>query len=865
MKKNILFLLLLITHFGFSQSSNELVKNYLEANSKELKLTQNETSDWIIKSEASSTATGVSNLYVTQRYFGIEIVGAVTNFSVKNQKIINVGNRFQANLSQKINTITPKINLLEALSKANKALHTESRSNPVPEKIGTFKYKITNGSLKNDPIRAELVFYPINDSTIRLAWDFNFYSQDYNHLWSLKIDASTGELLDQRDLVFRCNFKTDNYSCNSTSNYFISTLFKNPTLLESGSYRVFPYYIESPNHGVRELINSPYNSTASPFGWHDTNGVDGPEFTITKGNNVWAREDLAGNNEGGSSPDGGTGLTFDFPYGGTDVPATNYTNAATTNLFYMCNIMHDILYQYGFNEANGNFQQNNYAKGGDADDSLIADSQDGSGLNNANFTSPPDGIQPRMQMFLWNSQPAKKLITINSPVSLMGEYQANDNNFIPGHVNLPTSPNGITSDLVLYEINDGCAAALNASQLNGKIAVIKRGQCNFAVKVKNAQLAGAIAVIIINNVDGQFIMSGEDAEITIPAISITKALGDTLIEKMALGTINVTLSMPVSGFVNSDSDFANGVIAHEYAHGISSRLTGGPANSFCLQSSEQMGEGWSDFYALMLQMKSTDNGSEKKGFATFLAHEPVDGQGIRIFPYSTDMSIDPLTYGDTNGMTFQEDGETKINVHSVGAVWASVLWDLAWKYVEKYGYDPNIYTGTGGNNKVLQLITDALKLQPCNPSFISGRDAILFADKETTGGADNCLIWEVFARRGLGLNASSGLNSGVAAINDQVEDFTMPPTEDNCTSYLNRDTIMVFPNPVDDLLNVTVYGYSGSLGITIFDINGRKVYNENVENFKITRTIDLDKLQRGVYILKLTGNHVNYTKKLFLN
>ncbi|TGD57687.1 T9SS-dependent M36 family metallopeptidase [Flavobacterium humi] len=866
MKKNILFLLLFISPFGFSQSSSELVKNYLETNSGALKTSSNDLSDWIIKSEANSAATGITSVYVTQRYSGIEIVGAVTNFSVKNQKIINVGNRFEADLLHRVNTVMPKIKLPDALSKVYKSLGTENKSNPVPQKTGPFTYKIPNGLLHEDPIRAQLVLYPVNETEIRLAWDFCFYSQDYNHLWSVKIDAENGQLLDKKDLVLRCHFETGSPATTASNSYsFTSGMLKNPTLLESSGYRVFPYFIESPDHGARELISAPYNTTASPFGWHDTNGIDGPEFTVTRGNNAWAKEDLAGNDEGGTSPDGGSGLLFDFPYPGTNVPATQYTDAATTNLFYMCNIMHDILYQYGFTEANGNFQQNNYGKGGDGDDAVIADSQDGSGSNNANFTSPPDGFQPRMQMFLWNRQPPKKIITINAPAELLGEYQANDNNFIPGHADLPVSPNGITSDLVLYNADDGCTAAVNASQLNGKIAVVKRGQCNFVVKVKNAQVAGAIAVIVINNADGAFIMSGDDAEITIPAISITKALGDQLLDKMASATVNVTLSMPVTGFVNSDSDLANGVIAHEYAHGISSRLTGGPANSFCLESTEQMGEGWSDFYALMLQMKGTDNGSERKGFATFLSQEPVDGQGIRLFPYSTDMTIDPLTYGDTNGMTFQDDGQTKINVHSVGTVWASVLWDLAWKYVEKYGYDPNIYTGTGGNNKVLQLITDALKLQPCNPSFISGRDAILFADKETTGGVDNCLIWEVFARRGLGLNASCGLNSGVAAINDQVEDFTMPPTDDNCTSYLNKDTIMVFPNPVDDLVNITVYGYSGDLDIRIFDMNGRSVYREIVKNFKITRTIDLDRLQRGIYVLKLTGNDLNYTKKLILD
>jgi hypothetical protein len=94
---------------------------------------------------------------------------------------------------------------------------------------------------------------------------------------------------------------------------------------------------------------------------------------------------------------------FDFPYGGTNVAASSYINAANTNLFYMNNIMHDVWYQYGFNELNGNFQENNYQRGGFDGDFVNAEAQDGSlaetvSLNNANF-STPDGNKGRMQMF----------------------------------------------------------------------------------------------------------------------------------------------------------------------------------------------------------------------------------------------------------------------------------------------------------------------------------------------------------------------------------------------------------------------------------------------------------------------------------
>jgi len=80
---------------------------------------------------------------------------------------------------------------------------------------------------------------------------------------------------------------------------------------------------------------------------------------------------------------------------------TNYGPAAVVQLFYLCNWMHDRLYQLGFTEAAGNFQSNNFGRGGLGNDFVQADAQDGSGTDNANFSTPPDGSKPRMQMYVW--------------------------------------------------------------------------------------------------------------------------------------------------------------------------------------------------------------------------------------------------------------------------------------------------------------------------------------------------------------------------------------------------------------------------------------------------------------------------------
>src|SRR5690606_35603928 len=133
----------------------------------------------------------------------------------------------------------------------------------------------------------------------------------------------------------------------------------------AGVYNVFPMPLESPHAGTRSLISDPEDLTASPFGWHDTNGVPGAEFTITRGNNAHAYED--GDNPG-YSPDGGAGLVFDHPINLTYSVGDQSEDAVITNLFYWTNIIHDFIYLYGFDEASGNFQQNNYGNGGVGND-----------------------------------------------------------------------------------------------------------------------------------------------------------------------------------------------------------------------------------------------------------------------------------------------------------------------------------------------------------------------------------------------------------------------------------------------------------------------------------------------------------------
>ncbi|EUC36082.1 hypothetical protein COCVIDRAFT_83643 [Bipolaris victoriae FI3] len=211
-----------------------------------------------------------------------------------------------------------------------------------------------------------------------------------------------------------------------------------------------------------------------------------------------------------------------------------------------------------------------------------------------------------------------------------------------------------------------------------------------------------------------------------------------------------------------DCSFDAGVVIHEYTHGLSNRLTGGPANSACLSLFESggMGEGWSDAYATAIRLKAKDTRATNYPIGEWVTGKP---EGIRRALYSTSMTVNPQVYSDSDSATA---------VHQIGNIWASMLYEVLWNLIDKHGKnDADLPTfnakgvPTDGKYLAMKLWLDGMALQPCNPTFVSARDAILDADKALTGGENQCEIWKGFAKRGLGqgaiYNATKRTNSFV--------------------------------------------------------------------------------------------------------
>lgn len=865
MKKVFYLVVLFAVSTVNAQDFGGVISSYLDMNRAEMGLQQQDIMDVTVNSHSFSNSMQLNTVYVSQNYQGIEIFNSVSSFAIKNSLVLNANLNFEASLTTKVNTTTPAISASTAVNKAATALGLPSPSDLELLNSSGHSYEFTNGGISLENIPVNLVFQRTENNNLRLAWDLSIYLLDASHYYNVRIDAITGTLLEKHDWVTSCDFGEAPHSHSgemmdgsmsilfnkeATSNIEVNSLI--------GQYRVFPIPTESPNHGPEQLVADPSNAIASPFGWHDTDGSAGAEHTITRGNNVWAMEDINGNNGVGASPDGGASLDFDFPYDFVNHPNT-MTDASTVNLFYMNNIMHDVWYQYGFDEASGNFQENNYGNGGNQGDSVNADAQDGSGTNNANFGTPPDGGNPRMQMFLWSPSALLETLTINNG-PLAGGYIGLAANY---GAPLPTNP--LTEDLVLVEDdnsgastdpNDACDPITNGGALSGKIAVIRRGSCEFGFKSLAAQNEGAVAVIIVNNIPGDPILMGGGAvggSVTIPCLMVSQADGEAIITELAGATVNGTIqAVPLGPPIDGDLD--NGVVAHEYGHGISNRLTGGPVNVSCLQNGEQMGEGWSDWFGLMVTIEPGDQGEDIRGIGTYDIGQTTTGTGIRTFPYSTDFAINPQTYADIIGCTFP---------HCVGEVWAGMLWEMTWDLIAQYGFDPDFYNGTGGNNIAMQLVMDGLKLQPCSPGFVTGRDAILMADQLSNGGANQCLIWDAFARRGLGLSATQGSPGNV---NDGVEAFDVPTTP-GCllgTSDSKLDSnFIIYPNPSNGIINIRSLIEVGEVNILMLDLNGRQVYSETTA-LNDTKSIQVSHLKTGVYIVRIEGDNYVHNAKVII-
>ena len=670
-----------VNRSGVAQNEIQLTRDYLSRQAGNEKVDARDITEMQISSAYLSPTTQWYHIYFDQTYRSIRVYNSMLNAVLKSGDVVYSVNNFVDDIEGKA-LLLPEMATVNALSAVKKAAsevsglnisdsQIEQKTVDIVQSGRPHKLKFTCPQLSEEDIVANLFWVPNpnsmpggkSDSPYTLAWIVQYLTIEEDHSWNVQVDAVTGAILDLRDDILRCDFGSVRRPVADHMPITDSSV----EIASPNSYHVFDYPVESPLHGSRTIVSNPYTrfapATTGPGttnGWHNDGTFD---YTYTRGNNVFSKEDVDRNNSGGSYPSSAT-LEFNYPYSQTLNSSSVNQNAAITNLFYWNNILHDVLYRYGFDEPSGNFQANNMGRGGLGNDYIFADAQDGLGINNATFSCPPDGFNGRMQMYLWNTSQ---------------DYQP-------------------------------------------------------------------------------------------------------------------------------DGDFDNGVIAHEYGHGWSIRLTGGPATSSCLNHSEQGGEGWSDYLSLMMttnwSLLSPDipSANLSRGIGNYVLGLDITDGGIRPYPYSYDIqNINPaVTYGAVNNLGGFP------GVHGVGSIWATVLWDMTWEIILQDNilvnniYDvPASIQNYRGNVAALKLVHEGLKLQPCTPNLLKSRDAIMAADELLFGGRYKCAISKAFSRRGFGLLASTGFSSSDRIV---TEDFT---------SFADQHHVL--SSPTDDYTSSS----TKKLGVTV--------------------------------------------------
>ncbi|MGE5239281.1 MAG: M36 family metallopeptidase [Chloroflexota bacterium] len=588
-----------------------------------------------------SERTGVTHLTMQQQINGLPLFGAQLTSNIDSHgRLLSVAGELLPDPAAIANTATPDISETDAVQIA-----------AVNANISTVKHS-----------QQGLVYFPLARNDARLAWDVFVEDAATPNSYRILVDAQDGRVLWRQSTTFYAGPHGEVYTRESP----VPNI---PIGAASG---------EVPREDVDFNGGLFFPAGNVHFDWWN-DSTSSADTTTTKSNNAHAKQDTDGDNDDTEGfPPSVTDGNFTFPIDLTQAPAT-YLSASTVNLFHWLNRLHDLFYGYGFDEAAGNYQSDNFGLGGVGGDPLQGDTQDPNENCNAH-TGWTVSCDP--------------------------------------NTNICTAGDGISTR-------------------------IQTGICG-----------------------------------------------------------------------NNDLGLENQVITHEWGHAVHARLV--PS----LGGSQQMGEGWADFFAIAVFAEPTDDLFGSYPIASWSFNKPL---GIRRQPYSVDQTVFTRTYGNLNDATycstktcsnddtqvcdkdancgsgntcdrtsckFQSECEPPVtpisqgpciaNVYHAGELWTETLWLARANLLWKHGF-------TIGSRSMMELVIDGMKLSPPYPDFLDMRDAILLADTTGNGGANTCLLWDGFARMGLGNSATT---SGPDDINP-VEAFDLPP---DCTPDIRTSADLTFAN-----------------------------------------------------------------------
>ena len=679
----------------------DILRNFINRNSELFGLSETQILQLNISADYTNPNGNLSFVHFEQTINDTPVFqGEVKAGFTKRGEIIRIINNLAPGLNYE--TLSEDFGSAEiAVENAARAIGlqtNETDTKRIKTESNNLKITFERGQFAGNTI-AEKFYFPIDSGAARTAWRVLLWTS--TEAFYVVVDAESGTLLWRKNL-------TENQTQPATYNLYgnLTSMMKtadSPAPATPGCLMPNP----CPQQPIINRTNFTLIGNEPPYNFNNNGWIpDGENRTI--GNAAEAgidRDGMQGVDPNGwafgspnrnfvyaYNPAPGNPAPGEEPLPTTQTyPPSQFQQGSITNAFYTVNRWHDEMYRLGFTEQAGNFQIDNFGRGGVANDSISVEVQDSSGTNNANFATPADGGRGRLQLFIWNS---------------------------------PTPD------------RDG---ALDAQ-----------------------------------------------------------------------------------------------LIVHEATHGVSNRLHG---NGLGLGTNmaRSMGEGWSDFYALALLSEPTDDINGTYSFGCYVLYQIIPGYdascyyGFRRFPTARIAARGPNGLPH-NALTFRYInvdcniliGTTTTNPNSafprgpigvstcdqlnnMSEVWTVTLWEVRAQLIDAYG-------AAEGNRRVLQYVTDAMKLSPLNPTMLQSRDAIITA-AFVSASADAPRVREGFRIRGMGFSASIQ-NVGTGNNNTVVTEAFDTPTVANRTATVTSGNNLLEPNECNTL-NVPLINNSGDAATSV--------------------------------------------------
>ncbi|KAI8895685.1 Fungalysin metallopeptidase-domain-containing protein [Globomyces pollinis-pini] len=343
-----------------------------------------------VRNSFLDASTGLYHCYMAKKSQGLEIVNSLVSLTMdKAGNVISQGNSWvKTDGSAKLVKRGEGLSCTGAIASIGANLGAQVNQNQWKVTTEGGKTTLNGVQFSGVPVTCEEKLYQ-TASSLKQVMDVTLLTGP--QYLNVMVDKSSGKILGAADWTSHLAIKNDRLEKRQAQTF---------------QYRAVRLGGLDPSTTAPELITNPANPNTSPQGWHDNNNQG-----VTSGNNVIATENNANQrnpaqiaNNGKDAVGTGPGFTFDNRLNDKVQDPKQYTPASITNAFFLSNSFHDTMALYGFDAAAGNFQVNNFGQGGLGNDPVLAVVQDGSGKNNAQFQTPPDGQPGIMKMFIFDSR-----------------------------------------------------------------------------------------------------------------------------------------------------------------------------------------------------------------------------------------------------------------------------------------------------------------------------------------------------------------------------------------------------------------------------------------------------------------------------